>query len=454
MTTLLAPCSVAPGALRAGLPLDESVYESVRRRMVLDYCKWDPQVGDSETIGRFPLILSRAAWKELASAAERLTSETLELERRLLARPALFARLGLPRRLRLALCGAADATITPAAARVLRFDFHLTRVGWRISEVNSDVPGGFTESSALSAMVAANVDDADTVGDPARAYADALARFAEADGDGGRGAIALLSAPGFMEDHQVVANLARLFRERGVDAHACQPHHLTWRDGRASLACDWHTGPVAGIVRFYQGEWLGRLKPRIGWHYLFVGGVTPVANPGVAILSESKRLPLLWDELGADVPAWRHYLPETRDPRDVPWRHEDSWLLKTAYCNTGDSVTLREITPAKQWLRTCLDVLISPREWTAQRRFDTSPIETPAGPRFACVGVYTIDGRACGAYGRISRTPVVRYDATDVAVLVEREGEAPAEPRFDGRRRNTGSAGAVPSRHAPAEVAR
>ena len=67
MTMALSPCSATPAALRAGFPLDESAYESIRRRMVLDYCKWDPQVGDSETIGRFPLILSREAWEELAA---------------------------------------------------------------------------------------------------------------------------------------------------------------------------------------------------------------------------------------------------------------------------------------------------------------------------------------------------------------------------------------------------
>jgi hypothetical protein len=264
-------------------------------------------------------------------------------------------------------------------------------------------------------MFAEHVGDASPAGDPAQAYADALADIATREG----GAVALLSAPGFMEDHQVVANLARLLRRRGAAAYPAQPHHLLWRDGRASLAAAWHTGPVSAVVRFYQGEWLSRLRDRTGWRHLFAGGVTPVANPGVAILSESKRLPLLWDELGVDVPTWRRYLPETCDPRDVPWRHDESWLLKTAFCNTGDSVTLRTSTPPKQWLKTLFDVCVNPRDWVAQRRFETLPIDTPDGVGFPCVGVYTIDDRACGAYGRISSRPVVRYDATDVAMLID-----------------------------------
>ena len=38
------------------------------------------------------------------------------------------------------------------------------------------------------------------------------------------------------------------------------------------------------------------------------------ANPGCAILTESKRLPLVWDQLGIALPTWKRLLPETRDP--------------------------------------------------------------------------------------------------------------------------------------------
>jgi hypothetical protein len=40
---------------------------------------------------------------------------------------------------------------------------------------------------------------------------------------------------------------------------------------------------------------------------------------------------------------------------------------------------------------------------------------------YPCIGVFTIAGRACGIYGRLSRSPVVNYTAADVAVLVEEE---------------------------------
>src|SRR6185503_17472644 len=105
-------------------------------------------------------------------------------------------------------------------------------------------------------------------------------------------------------------------------------------------------------------------------------------------------------------------------------RTDDGWLLKSAFCNAGDSVSIREHMPERQWRRTAWSGRLFPRSWVAQRRFEVTPLDTPVGTLHPCIGVYVIDGRACGAYGRLSRGPVVRYDATDVAVLVEHE---PAE---------------------------
>ncbi|MCL4192911.1 MAG: hypothetical protein KJZ87_14350, partial [Thermoguttaceae bacterium] len=77
-------------------------------------------------------------WQRLAQTAERLDAETRAAEEELCQRPDLQRLLGLPWRIRRALRRAATP---PAGPRVMRFDFHFTTDGWRISEVNSDVPG-------------------------------------------------------------------------------------------------------------------------------------------------------------------------------------------------------------------------------------------------------------------------------------------------------------------------
>ena len=71
----------------------------------------------------------------------------------------------------------------------------------------------------------------------------------------------------------------------------------------------------------------------------------------------------------------------------------------------------------RDWLRTRINVQLSPGKWVAQRRFESLPVTTPVGPRHACIGVYTVNGRAAGAYARLSKTPVIDFAATDVALL-------------------------------------
>jgi hypothetical protein len=144
-----------------------------------------------------------------------------------------------------------------------------------------------------------------------------------------------------------------------------------------------------------------------------------VANPASAIISESKRFPLVWQHLSSPLPAWHALLPETRAPREVPWARDPRWLLKKSLCNTGDSVMLAERLPQKALLQIRLAVGLSPRSWIAQRRFESVSIRTPAGPRHVCLGVYTINGKAAGAYARISEKIVIDFEAADAALLIE-----------------------------------
>ena len=87
-------------SLRAGSELDAGDAFAIRRQMILDGFKWDPQVGDASTIAQFPIIMPAAQWRELSNLAERLASELGAAEAELLERPDLHRRLGLPRRLR------------------------------------------------------------------------------------------------------------------------------------------------------------------------------------------------------------------------------------------------------------------------------------------------------------------------------------------------------------------
>lgn len=391
-------------------------FAELRREMELSHCKWDAQVGDVSTLAPFPLLIEIEDWRELALLAEQLAAETNLMEEALLDRPDLYDALALPRALRKLFVSGAPPT--PAAARVMRFDFHWTTEGWRISEVNSDVPGGYTEATSFTRSMAAHFPFARTGGDPTSALVEGIVRRRRDEG-----AVALTSAPGHMEDHQVVAYLAARLRERGIPAEVISVSHLRWKEGAASIENQWCRGPVSAVVRFFQAEWLARLPRSITWRPLFVGGRTPVANPGTAALTESKRLPLVWDRLGVSVPAWRRLLPETRALADAPWTHDERWLIKSAFSNTGDTVSVREAMSRMEWQRRAWSARLRPRSWLAQRRFEVVPLyergEGGGGERaYPCIGVYTVDGIAAGAYARLSRGLVIDAFARDAALLI------------------------------------
>jgi len=295
----------------------------------------------------------------------------------------------------------------------MRFDFHLTTEGWRISEVNSDVPGGFTEASFFTELMAEHFPDTWPTGNPAANWAQAIATAAAPGA-----VVGLLSAPGFMEDHQVVAYLARQLRKQGCETHLANPRQLAWRDGFAYLETEWFRGRLDAVVRFYQGEWLARLPSRCGWKNFFRGGRTPVGNPGLAVISESKRFPLVWQRLAGPMRTWRRLLPESRAPREAPWQTDDGWLVKSAMSNTGDAVCIRELMSPPDWRRARREVWLHPSHWVAQQRFQSVPLETPRGPMHICLGIHTINGKAAGIYARLATRPLVDYTAVDAAVLI------------------------------------
>src|SRR5436190_15953194 len=217
--------------------------------------------GDVDTFTPFPLVLKRSVWEQIASQAEQLTQEAVTAEEEISRRPELLKLLGLPTALSRVL--AEGAPITPAAGRVIRFDFHYTTQGWRISEANSDVPGGFSEASYFTALMAEYFSDLKLAGNPGAIWSDSLASVAKPGG-----VVALLFAPGYMEDCQVVSFLAARLRERGCTAHLAKPEQICWHEGQASLSTSWHSGPLDAILRFYQAEWLTRLHPKVGWSHL------------------------------------------------------------------------------------------------------------------------------------------------------------------------------------------
>jgi hypothetical protein len=137
------------------------------------------------------------------------------------------------------------------------------------------------------------------------------------------------------------------------------------------------------------------------------------------VLSESKRLPLVWERLKTPLPTWRRLLPETRELREAPWAGDDGWLLKSAYCNNGDTVSIRSELPRAAWLKRSWLARLNPHGWLAQRRFEVAPLRDGEGELYPCIGVYVVNGAAAGAYARVTRGSVIDFAAADAALLID-----------------------------------
>jgi glutathionylspermidine synthase len=396
----------------------EERFRQIQNRLALDHYKWDTQVGDTSTLFRQPLFITLQTWHELRTMAENLAAELAVAEQEILAHPELDAILGLPQSSQAVLEKARRHGPTPAAVRTLRFDFHYTTEGWLISEVNSDVPGGYTEASCFTEFMAAEFSGTQPTGNPAKQWTEAMVSATQRSGR-----VALLSAPGFLEDQQVTAFLAGQLQARRMETFLLHhPAQLHWKSGRASIMAGNTLTEIDSIVRFYQAEWLLKLPGNSEWRWLFAEGKTPVANPGIALLTESKRLPLLWNQMAGTMTAWQSLLPECCDPTDSRWQQSDAWVLKQAFSNTGDSVHIREYTDRSEWFKLCQQAKKHPERWVVQRRFESIPINSDTGPVHPCLGVYTINGSAAGIYARVSAKTVIDYAAMDAAVLISTNG--------------------------------
>jgi hypothetical protein len=393
-------------------PLPDDAFASLRRRAIFDCEKWDPQVGDACAIARQPLVIARGAWKEVVRLAEALAAETQAAEAELVQRPELHRHLGLPFALRRALRGARTCGPPTDAARLMRFDFHFTTEGWRISEVNSDVPGGLNEASGFPPLMAAHYPWASSVGDPVSAYVNTLSRHA-----GAHGTVAFVHATAYSDDLQMMSFVARRLAATGVSVQLASPAHLRWHAGAARLESAWWRGPVDLVVRFFPAEWLHGLPRATEWRHLCAGSRTPLSNPATAVLTQTKRFPLIWDELATALPTWRALLPETRDPRQLPHLDSDDWVLKPALGRVGEGIGIRDVVGTGEMRRIARSARWWPASWVAQRRFHPTAVTVGATRLFPCLGVYTLDGRVIGSYGRVAPLPLIDSRAADAAVL-------------------------------------
>lgn len=275
-----------------------------------------------------------------------------------------------------------------------------------------DVAGGYIEASGVTQLFAEAYPGCRIAGDPAGALGAAFRRYL---GAGAR--VGMMHLTVHVEDRQIMLYLARRMQEHGLVTCLFSPRQLQFPHGAAAAASD-DGGALDGLFRFFPAEWLPQLPAQTGWPQLARGGRTLTCNPAYAVLTQSKRFPVVWDRLATPLPTWRTLLPETCCPRRVGCLDQDDWVLKPALGHEGHNIGIRGVTGTADWLRIRREARWTPDAWVAQRRFKTLAVPTPEGILYPCLGVYVIDGHAAGTYVRVASRPLIDDRSREIALLI------------------------------------
>jgi len=370
-------------------------YPDYQLDVMFDGYKWDMQAGEQSTISDRVVLLDEKEMDFLKVSAEALYHETLQMELALKKRPDLVVEIGISQEMADALC---DCDYEPKEhVRFMRFDFHPTTEGWQISEVNSDVPAGYPEASILPKLAQKYFPDFWQCGDFSEVFMRKLKQLIPP-----ASTIAYLHDTHTVEDYQILHFIGDLMEKDGYDSVYLDPSHLQWENDLAD--------GVGAIMRYYPVEWLEFAKG-VDWRS-FVNSKTPSCNPAMALLTQSKRLPLVWDDLGVEVPMWKQLLPETTGVSSC--MDNESFILKPAFGRVGEGINIPgtmsaiENADIKQAVRDC------PEQWVAQKMFESLPID---GVHLN-LGVFVVDGEFAGLYARGSTKARIDGDASEMPVLI------------------------------------
>ena len=397
--------------------IPKNKYDDYRLDVIFDGYKWDPQFLDNNTIAKHVLVITEKEHKELEKLTEALDKETIQAEEILNSDLKLAKPLALPKKIRKELKKMknyqADKHI-----RLMRYDFHPTMDGnWAVSEVNSDVPGGFAEASIMPGIAAELFEPENYY---YKNFGDIIASaVAQKVRPGGR--IMLVHCTSYSDDRQVMQFLGDKLKNIGFNIIYAAADHLRFENNEAISILDGNAGKTDAIFRFTPLEWLIDIKPK-RWQGYF-DAITPSCNHPIAIFAQTKRFPFVWDKLeklGVELKYWRKLLPETLEVKDA--KNKAGFIFKPACGRVGENISIKEACKNDEYEKIIKDVKKHPKKYLAQKRFDSRPLLSDEGEAFhVCLGSYSVEGQAAGYYARISKAPRIDSNAADIPVLIERD---------------------------------
>jgi glutathionylspermidine synthase len=386
---------------------------------MFDCYKWDPQFVDSNTVAKYALVITKEEHEEIKKLTEKLDEETRAAEEFLNDHQELLKPLALPKKVSKEIKNMknyeADKHI-----RLMRYDFHPTIDNkWAVSEVNSDVPGGFAEASFMPKAVMQYLNGGNFSSiNFGEIMVDAIMKKVPKNGR-----IMMVHCTCYSDDRQVMQFLGDRLGEKGYQVLYGAADHIRFKDNVAYSILDGNEGKLDGIFRFTPLEWLTDIKPK-RWQGYF-DTITASCNHPIAMYAQTKRFPLIWDALekqGVSLTTWRELLPDTLEVKDA--KGKEGYIYKPACGRVGEKISIKEACRGDEYKKILADVKKHPKKYLAQKKFHSLPLLGENGEEFhVCLGSYTVEGAHAGYYARISTTPRIDSNAADIPVLIEKGGD-------------------------------
>jgi len=398
------------------IKIPEEKYYDYKLHAMFDCYKWDPQFCDNNTLAKYVLILTKEENEKVIKLTKSLDKETRLAEEYLNKHTKIVKKLALPKKILQQITNMQNYD-NAKNIRLMRYDFHPDINGnWVVTEVNSDVPGGFAESSLLPELARK------TINIPELEYTSFGDKMVEAINNklNKKGTIMLVHCTCFSDDRQVMQYMGDGLEKEGYRIIYGAADHISFKGKQAHCILDNNQEKIDLIFRFTPLEWLIQMKPR-RWDGYF-NSTTMSCNHPIAIYAQSKRFPFVWDELEKNdivMETWKKLLPETIEVKEVG--SQEGFIYKPVYGRVGERISIKEACKGDEYKKIIKDVKKHPKQYLAQKKFESLPLKGEDGKEYhVCLGSYTIEGEHAGYYARISKYPRIDSYAADIPVLIEK----------------------------------
>ena len=398
------------------IKIPEYKYYNYRLQAMFDCYKWDPQFCDNNTLAKYVLVLTKEENNEVIKLTEKLDKETRLAEEYLNKNIKLAKKLALPKEILEQISNMQNYNNTKNI-RFSRYDFHPDiNKNWVVTEVNSDVPGGFAESSLLPDLARKTINMTELK------YISFGDKMIEAINNklNKTGTIMMVHCTCFSDDRQVMQYMGDRLKKEGYKIIYGAADHINFKGKEAYCILDNNQEKIDLIFRFTPLEWLIQMKPR-RWDGYF-NSETISCNHPIAIYAQSKRFPFVWNDLekaNISMETWKNLLPETLKVKDLGKRQ--GFIYKPVYGRVGERISIKEACKGDEYRKIMKDVTKHPKQYLAQKKFESLPLKGEDGKEYhVCLGSYIIEGEHAGYYARISEYPRIDSYAADIPVLIEK----------------------------------